>query len=243
MMFIENVDKDKYENFVKNHSSKSHFLQSYEWGEFSKENKTVTPYYTALMDDKKNIVATALLLQRKMPFGFSYFYCPRGFVCDYSNKDVIKELTLEIKKFAKRKKALFLKIDPDVKLQQLDIDGNVLDGNNNYELVSYLKSIGYKHLGYNKSYIAFGIDLLNTPADKTWAVNYNNGIYQYVKGDYIIQFDGTDIKAAYNYKTDWMMTRNLTSEASLQDTFKHMTQELKAIIQSYMQRMENNALR
>ena len=99
------------------------------------------------------------------------------------------------------------------------------------------------YLGYNKSYVAFGIDLLNTPADKTWAVNYNNGIYQYMKGDYIIQFDGTDIKAAYNYKTDWMMTRNLTSEASLQDTFKHMTQELKAIIQSYMQRMENNALR
>ena len=99
------------------------------------------------------------------------------------------------------------------------------------------------YLGYNKSYVAFGIDLLKTPAGKTWAVNYNGGIYQYVKGDYVIQFDGTNIKAAYNYKKDWMMTRNLVSEASLQETFKHMTQELKAIIQSYMLRMENNALR
>ena len=32
-------------------------------------------------------------------------------------------------------------------------------------------------LGYQKPYVAFGIDLLNTPAEDTWAVNYLNGIY------------------------------------------------------------------
>lgn len=99
------------------------------------------------------------------------------------------------------------------------------------------------YLGYNKPYVAFGIDLLNTPADKTWAVSYNGGIYQYVKGDYFIQFDGTKLKAAYNYKKDWMMTRNLVNDQSAQPALTTMTKELKAIIQSYMQRMENNALR
>lgn len=99
------------------------------------------------------------------------------------------------------------------------------------------------YLGYNKPYVAFGIDLLNTPADKTWAVSYNGGIYQYVKGDYFIQFDGTKLKAAYNYKKDWMMTRNLVNDQSAQPALTTMTKELKAIIQSYMQRMQNNALR
>lgn len=99
------------------------------------------------------------------------------------------------------------------------------------------------YLGYNKPYVAFGIDLLNTPADKTWAVSYNGGIYQYVKGDYFIQFDGTKLKAAYNYKKDWMMTRNLVNDQSAQSALTTMTKELKAIIQSYMQRMQNNALR
>jgi len=99
------------------------------------------------------------------------------------------------------------------------------------------------YLGYNKPYVAFGIDLLNTPAGKTWAVSYNGGIYQYVKGDYFIQFDGTKLKAAYNYKKDWMMTRNLVNDKSKEAVLTAMTKELKAIIQSYMQRMQNNALR
>lgn len=152
MEFVENIEKNKYEKFVENHKTKSHFLQSYDWGTFSKENKNVTPYYVGLVDNKNKLVATALLLQRKMYLGYSYFYSPRGFVCDYDNKDVIKELTNGIKDFAKKKKALFLKIDPDIKLQNLDIDGNKIEGNNNYKLVNYLKSLGYKHLGYNKAF-------------------------------------------------------------------------------------------
>lgn len=99
------------------------------------------------------------------------------------------------------------------------------------------------YLGYNQPYVAFGKDVLHTPVDKTWAVNYSNGIYQYVEGDYVIQFDGKNLVAAYNYKTDCFMKNNLVNDAALQASFKLMTQKLKAIIQSYMQRMENNALR
>ena len=96
-----------------------------------------------------------------------------------------------------------------------------------------------QYMGYNKPYIAFGNDLLNTPADKTWAVNHTGGgIYQYVKGDYVIQFDGDDVIAAYDFKNDWMMQHNLLGTMK----FKQMEKELKAIIQSYMQRMIDNEL-
>ena len=44
-------------------------------------------------------------------------------------------------------------------------------------------------------YLSFGVDLLNTPAEETWAVNYLNGICQYVKYDYVLQFDGQQTKA------------------------------------------------
>ena len=152
MLFIENVDKKRYEKFLLEHKTKSHFLQSYCWGEFSKENKNVTPYYVGLENDNKELVATALLLQRKMPLGYSYFYSPRGFVCDYNNHDVIDEFSKKIKEFGKKKKAIFLKIDPDIKLQNLDLDGNKIDGEENFELVDYLKKIGYKHLGFNKAF-------------------------------------------------------------------------------------------
>ena len=100
--------------------------------------------------------------------------------------------------------------------------------------------LGY--LGYNKPYVAFGIDLLNTPSEDTWAVTNNNGIYQYVKGDYVIHFDGNRTKAAYNYKKDWLLEHNLISDPALRPTFQSMERTLKALIQSYMQRMTENNL-
>ena len=71
MEFIENIEKDEYEEFVLK-SNKSHFLQSYDWGKFSKKNKNVTPHYVGLKD-KNKLVATALLLERKLIFNYTYF--------------------------------------------------------------------------------------------------------------------------------------------------------------------------
>lgn len=96
--------------------------------------------------------------------------------------------------------------------------------------------LGY--LGYQKPYVAFGCDLFHVPAEDTWAVNYVNGIYQYVKGDYLIQFDGKDVKAVYRFKEDPMLQNNLMDEVD----GELLVDELKAIIQSYMQRMNQNEL-
>ena len=96
--------------------------------------------------------------------------------------------------------------------------------------------LGY--LGYTQPYVAFGFDLFHTPAEDTWAVNYLNGIYQYVKGDYLIQFDGVTLKAVYRFKEDKLLEHNLIDKVDVSD----LVEELKAIIQSYMQRMNTNAL-
>lgn len=96
------------------------------------------------------------------------------------------------------------------------------------------------YLGYKKPYVSFGIDLFNTKDADTWAVNYINGIYQYVKGDYLLQFNGEEVKAFYNIKKDWLLTKNLSSKNMPEMT--DMEHELKAIIQSYMERMLNDNL-
>lgn len=93
-------------------------------------------------------------------------------------------------------------------------------------------------LGYHKNYLGFGIDVLNTPAEDTWAVNYLNGIYQYVKYGYVLQFDGTNTKAIYCLD-DRLMKNNLKGKIEVQS---QMERELKAIIQQYMERMSQNRL-
>ena len=97
------------------------------------------------------------------------------------------------------------------------------------------------YLGYDNPYVAFGIDLLNTPDEETWAVNHTNGIYQYVKGDYVMQFtEEGEVKAIYNFKTDWFMKQNLKGQIGSLES--EMERELKGIIQQYMERMTEDRL-
>ena len=93
-------------------------------------------------------------------------------------------------------------------------------------------------LHYPKPYFAFGIDVLNTPAEDTWAVNYLNGIYQYVKHGHVLQFDGQRTRAVYAL-TDSLMKHNLVGNCPDQESMEH---ELKAIIQQYMARMTQDRL-
>ena len=93
-------------------------------------------------------------------------------------------------------------------------------------------------LHYQKPYFGFGIDLLNTPAEDTWAVNYMGGIYQYVKHGHVLQFDGQQTKAVYAL-TDSLMQHNLIGKVPQQ---QQMEKEVKAIIQQYMERMTQDRL-
>lgn len=99
-------------------------------------------------------------------------------------------------------------------------------------------------LHYQKPYFAFGIDVLNTPAEDTWAVNYLNGIYQYVRNGYVLQFDGRQSTAFYSL-SDTLMQHNLLekSEAVANSQLPQMERELKAIIQQYMERMKQDRLK
>ncbi len=174
MKFIENIKEEEYENFVQNHP-KSHFLQSYEWGMVSKR-RGFTPYYVGL-EDGNEIKATALLLKKSLPFGYSYFYIPRGFTIDYNDKDLVTVFTKEITKFTKKHKSIFFKIDPDIKLHTINEMALKIDGEDNYALVSFLQRLGYKRRPLTKYFetmqprYTFRIDL--TPPLEEIRKNYS----------------------------------------------------------------------
>ena len=163
MHLIENVPKETYENFVKNHK-KSHFLQSYAWGQFAKKEKKVIPHYLGLENEKKELVAVTLLLEKKLPLGYTYFYAPRGYVIDFENLEYVKEFTNQLKIYAKKRKGIFIKIDPDIIYHEEDREGQVITEKND-TVMKNLKKIGYKHLGFTKNFetmqprYSFRIDL------------------------------------------------------------------------------------
>jgi len=94
-------------------------------------------------------------------------------------------------------------------------------------------------LQYDKPYISFGCDLINAlDSSNLFAVNYSNGIYQYIKNGLVLQYDGSKSTALYQL-SDLMMEKNIIGNDEYQ---KDMERELKAIIQQYMSRMNEDRM-
>lgn len=92
------------------------------------------------------------------------------------------------------------------------------------------------YLGYDRPFIAFGKDLLSTPVEDSWAFNWDH-IPQYIQGDYTMLFDGKRVTGLYNYKDDPLLRHNIMGKCERQP---QMESRIKAIMQSYMERMKSN---
>lgn len=152
MLKLKNIEKDKFDKFVENHKTKSHFLQSLSWGEFSKIKKNLTPYYLGLVNENDELLGATLLLEKKLPMNFCYFYAPRGFVIDYKKKEVVRAMTKYVVDFAKKKKAIFVKIDPDIIRKSINYQGEETENPDYNTIFNTLKEAGFKHQGYTKNF-------------------------------------------------------------------------------------------
>ena len=94
-------------------------------------------------------------------------------------------------------------------------------------------------LKYNKNYISFGKNMLDTTTGH-FAINYINNTYQVIEGDYVLQYRNEKVIGFYNYEKDQLMKNNLISKHS--DNQNNMGNIIKAFIQQYNYRMINNEL-
>jgi len=108
-----------------------HFLQTYEWGQvkakygwsplyavWTKDQFSVTDDCSLLTDD---YVAAALILKRQiLRNGFaarlSILYSPKGPLLDWTNESLRNRVFNDLQPYAKKRGAIFLKMDPDVVL-------------------------------------------------------------------------------------------------------------------------------
>lgn len=152
MKLIE-LDEKKFDDYVKGHPTKSHFLQSAAWGEFSYKARGLKPFYMGLIDEDGKIIGASLLLKKTLPFGFCYFYAPRGFVIDYTNCEQIQNMTTHIVSFAKKQKAIFVKIDPDIIYHSQNyLDEEISPPYDSKAIIHDLKEAGFRHLGFTKNF-------------------------------------------------------------------------------------------
>lgn len=145
-MKLEEISELEYNEFIKKFDD-TLFFQSIEWAKF----KAKTNWDMNILGLKKDnkIKAALIVLSQKVPvLNKKIYYSPRGYMIDYTDFNLIDELTHELKKYLKQNNGLFLKINPYIKYQDRDKDGNIVPGCDNKKLLNYLKKIGYKHYGF-----------------------------------------------------------------------------------------------
>ncbi len=110
----------------------THILQTWQWGRF-KSQFGWEPIYK-LWGKEEMPDAAALLLSRSVSFaglssGLRVLYVPKGpLLRDWDNNQLLEKVIGDLKKFAQEKRAIFIKIDPNVQL------GNGLPGTDGIQI-------------------------------------------------------------------------------------------------------------
>jgi len=147
-MKLEKVTSKDFKKFADKHPQIT-FHQTKEWADLKSHNNWQSHYL--LLKDKNKALAGTLVLSKTLPIvKKKMFYAPRGFLIDYHDKKILKEFTKQIKEYAKKENAIFIKIDPYVEYKEHDNNGKLVEnGFNNEDCVNNLKELGYKHFGFN----------------------------------------------------------------------------------------------
>ena len=91
----------------------AHILQTWDWGEFKSHWGWTAQRHLWLETDTP--VAAAQILRRPIPHTpWSFLYVSKGPIFDYANGQLAQQVLADLESYARRARALFIKIDPDV---------------------------------------------------------------------------------------------------------------------------------
>lgn len=141
--FTTQISQDEYDGFVRNHPN-ANLLQSWNWARIKSNWDHV---YTAVKKDGQ-IEAAALVLIKNLPAGFTMLYIPRGPVMDWNDQELLDFYMKNLKKEAKKHRALFVKMDPPVVIGEYFSQDPEHPRNGCEALVENFRKAGCIHQGF-----------------------------------------------------------------------------------------------
>lgn len=92
------------------------------------------------------MLASSLVLLKRLPLGKTIIYCPRGIVMDYDNLKTSLFFFKKLKEYGKIK-AIFIKFDPLFLNKAINPDGTTFQEQFIPEHIIFLKNLGAKYQG------------------------------------------------------------------------------------------------
>ena len=148
-MEIVQITKEEFDAFAENYPSKN-FYQTSSYGTLM-DRHSFDDYYLALKDGV-TIKAATLILIDKVLFGYKWGYCPRGFLIDFNDYQLLETFTKLLKEFLNKRNFMFVKIDPYIIHKSRDKKGMETGEISNTQIIDNLIKLGYEHSGFNLNF-------------------------------------------------------------------------------------------
>lgn len=149
-MEIFQLTKEEFDNYAKNCPYKN-FYQTSEYGMLM-DRHSFDDYYLAMKDDTGNIKAATLILIDKVFIGYKWGYCPRGFLIDFNDFELLKTFTTLLTEFLNKRNFMFVRLDPYIIHKSRDKQGKETQSIDNSIIVNNLLKLGYEHSGFNLNF-------------------------------------------------------------------------------------------
>ena len=219
MEFVELTEKE-FEKFAKNHEQES-YMQTIDLKRFKENNKTKC--YLVGVKDNKKVVAATLMYSIGTFMKKKRFYSSRGFLIDYSNKELLSFFVYNIKKFIKSKNGMSLTIDPNIIYRVRSSNGEIIDDKPNDEVINNLKELGFTHFGFNNYFETMQV---------RWVYRLElKDTYEELKNNFI-KSTRKNVEATYNNGVQ-IRIGNVEDIKSLSDIFKETAERDQFNTKSY----------
>ena len=144
MIFIE-LTREEFQEFSLSQENTIFYQSSYMADFEEKSGRTIH-----LLGIKENgeILAAGIFIESHYRLNARYLRCPRGFLADYNNYELIDFFIGNLKDYCKKNNYFMLKIDPYLPLSFRDGENNIITEENR-EIRDHLLSLNFRELNFS----------------------------------------------------------------------------------------------
>lgn len=147
-MKIITLKEEHFDSFAKTHK----YCNLYQTSNYAKVMSTegYDYHYLGFLNNSNDLIGAAMLIYKSVYWGYKFAFAPYGFLIDYTNSDLIEELTTKLRKLLFKQKFIFLKINPLIHCTERNKKGEIISYNPEInDILEILQKNGYIHHGFN----------------------------------------------------------------------------------------------